>query len=51
MTQLLVTAFYRSVIMIGPGGLLSVVPHLLASPVSVLWVSMLKKKEGKITHH
>jgi len=44
MIQLILTVFYRPVIMIGPGGLLSVVHHLFAAPVSVLWVRMLKNK-------
>jgi hypothetical protein len=33
--------------MIRPGGLLLVVPHLFALPVSVLWVEL--QKEGYIT--
>jgi len=32
------------IIMIGPGGLLLVVPHLFAIPVSVLWVELQKYK-------
>jgi hypothetical protein len=32
------------IIMIGPGGLLLVVPHLFALPVSVLWVRLQKDK-------
>jgi len=30
--------------MIGPGGLLSVISHLFAVPVLVLWVRRLEKK-------
>ncbi len=32
------------IIMIGPGGLQLVVPHLFAIPVSVLWVELQKNK-------
>jgi len=32
------------IILIGPGGLLLVVPHLFAVPVSVLWVGLTEKK-------
>jgi vacuolar-type H+-ATPase subunit I/STV1 len=34
--------FHCPIIMIGPGGLLLVVPHLLTVPVSVLWVGLQK---------
>jgi len=32
------------IIMIGPGGLLLVVPHLFTIPVSVWWVGLQKSK-------
>jgi hypothetical protein len=34
--------------MIGPSGLLLVVPHVFAVPVSVLWVGLQKSKENSI---
>jgi hypothetical protein len=36
--------------MIGPGGLLLVVPHVYAVPVSVLLVGLQKKKPAKLRH-
>jgi hypothetical protein len=44
MIWLLVTVSDWPIIMIGPGGLLLVVPHLFAVPVSVLWVGLQKSK-------
>jgi len=38
--QLLLHVSDWPIIMIGPGGLLLVVPHLFAVPVSVLWVGL-----------
>jgi hypothetical protein len=37
-----------SIITIGPGGLLLVVPHLFAIPVSILWVELQKIKITKL---
>jgi hypothetical protein len=34
--------------MIGPGGLLLVVPHLFVVPVSLLWVGVAKKQITKL---
>jgi hypothetical protein len=34
--------------MIGPGGLLLVLPHLFAVLVSVLWVGLQKSKKSKL---
>jgi hypothetical protein len=36
--------------MIGPGGLLLVVPHVYAVPVSVLLVGLPKKPKAKLRH-
>jgi len=36
------------IIIIGPGGLLLVVPHLFAVPVLVLWVGLPKKYTTKL---
>jgi len=42
MIELVLSVFDWPVIMIGPCGLLLVVPHLFAVPVSVLWVGLQK---------
>jgi hypothetical protein len=39
---LLLSVSNRSIIMIGPSGLLLVVPHIYALPVSVLWLGLQK---------
>jgi len=39
------------VFLIGPGGLLLVVPHLFAVAVSVLRVGLQKSTEGKLAGH
>jgi hypothetical protein len=36
--------------MIGPGGLVLVVPHVYADPVSVLLVGLPPKKTAKLAH-
>ncbi len=48
MIQLLLSVSDWPIIMIRPGGLLLVVPHLFAVPVSVLWVGLAKEYITKL---
>jgi hypothetical protein len=40
----MVLAAAQPITMIGPGGLLLVIPHLFAAPVSILWMGLQKSK-------
>jgi hypothetical protein len=43
MISLLLSVSYWPRVLIGAGGLLLVIPHLFAVPVSILWVGLPKK--------